>query len=379
MRDPTHMDAFHVVAEVADKIHEQEPDAAPFTVLTSKVSGKEMIENFTFYTLQRDPLPDVIELAAGGDGNLTLTLVAGHGTRLKQYDLLRNARTDEIVRVAVPAANTTTVIRAWGSAQVLMNGGDKLYRIGNAFPDGTTIGTIKSIAPASTIDYLQLIRTAFGATGRHIATKFYGGDDWANEVRAQSTEHAKEIERAMLFSAANINTSGTFPATSMGGMFNFPVTNVWNLNGFEPSKRQILEFLEEAMKYGPSGRLFGNARKLCVCSSRWMTVFNDLAEKNIEVMNLADAYGLTVRRWVSVHGTLMLVNSPIFDTYRPDAALVVDLKALKRKYMRGRDTKLLKDRQANDADTRIWEYMSDVGLEKTEEYAHAKMFGLVTV
>jgi hypothetical protein len=374
LRDPSHMDSMHVVAEVADKIHEQEPDAAPFTVLTSKISGKEEIENYIFYTLSQQSMPDVVEVTV--DADTTLTLQTNHGLRIKQYDLLRNARTDEIVRVTTPGASTTTCIRAWGTAKVTMVAGDKLYRIGNAFPDGTTSGTLKSIAPASSVDYLQLIRDPFGSTGRQIATKFYGGDDWNNLVRQMSTEHSKNIEKAMLFSSANIDTSGSYPATTMGGMFDFPQTNVWNLNGYEPNSRQILEFLEEAMKWGPSGRLFGSARKLCVASARWLTVFNTLAEKNIQVMNLADAYGLTIRKWVSIHGTMIIVNSPIFDSYRPDAALIVDLRALKRKYMRGRDTKLLKDRQANDADSRIWEYMSDVGLEKTEEYAHAKMIGL---
>jgi hypothetical protein len=51
--------------------------------------------------------------------------------------------------------------------------------------------------------------------------------------------------------------------------------------------------------------------------------------------------------------------------------VVLDMENLEYRYLQNRDTKLLTDRQANDADTKIEEYLTECGLKIQLESTHA--------
>ena len=71
-----------------------------------------------------------------------------------------------------------------------------------------------------------------------------------------------------------------------------------------------------------------------------------------------------------------LIRWPLLDYFHPDRAFLLDLNHIRYVYMRGRDTKLYVDRQANDIDGKTNEYLSDCGVQVNFEHAHAALFGL---
>ena len=53
-----------------------------------------------------------------------------------------------------------------------------------------------------------------------------------------------------------------------------------------------------------------------------------------------------------------------------DAMIIIDFPHLKYRYLDGRDTQLLRDRQAPDADEVKHEYLTECGLEMTQSKTH---------
>ena len=54
-----------------------------------------------------------------------------------------------------------------------------------------------------------------------------------------------------------------------------------------------------------------------------------------------------------------------------NAAIIIDFPYLKYRYMEGRDTSLLTDRQAADSDSSKSEYLTECGLEMLQDKPHA--------
>ena len=55
--------------------------------------------------------------------------------------------------------------------------------------------------------------------------------------------------------------------------------------------------------------------------------------------------------------------------------VIVDFPYLVYRYLEGRDTQLLEDRQSPGAATRISEYLTECGLELTQDKVHAVIEG----
>jgi hypothetical protein len=53
-----------------------------------------------------------------------------------------------------------------------------------------------------------------------------------------------------------------------------------------------------------------------------------------------------------------------------NAAIIIDMPYVKYRYLDGRDTNLERDLQANDADSVKHQYISECGLELTQDKVH---------
>lgn len=85
-------------------------------------------------------------------------------------------------------------------------------------------------------------------------------------------------------------------------------------------------------------------------------------------------FGLDINRLLTPHGSLMVIKHNLFegDTYGK-RAYAVDLDNVGYRFLRGRDTKLMTNIQANDKDSRKDEYISEVGLVRRLEKTHGRI------
>jgi hypothetical protein len=375
-RGPEQVTSTRVIADVQDEILLYQPSAAPLTVLTGKFRKKRTVTQSKFDVLTQDEYPRSLKLTTAAPiADVTLDVEAGTGVRAAQNYTYINTRTRETVLVSSIATDTLTVVRAIGSTQQDMEIGDTLVFLRPVAEDGADIGTLKTVKEDADFNYTEIIRTPFGFTGRQQNTSMYGGKDPALIRKVMGIEHKKSIEQMMFFGTRH-KITGTHEQTFSGGLEYFIRSNVWNLGGVEPTERSWVEFLEEAMRWGDGGSQNGNGVKYFFVSDRWATVLEFFAKNKLEYRPLDKQIGLKAAEYVTTHGTIMIVKTPILNYNHPDTGFIVDLNHVRYVRHQGRDTKLLDKRQGNGVDGAQEEYLSDVGCQVELEASHAVVKGL---
>jgi hypothetical protein len=367
-----------VMADVQDEILLYLPQAAPLTVLTGKFRNKRKATQYQYDWIEKDQMPrEAIVSANITSGSATVVVQAGQGSRFAKYYTLLNVRTRERVWIQSVATDTLTITRGVGSTAQAMTAGDKLVFLAPAYEDGSGLGTLKSVAEARQYNYTQIVRTPFGFTGRQANTSLYGGKDPMTERQWQGVEHSRSIEKMMLFGTRHSFTGPNGKLVTLsGGLEYFISSNVFNMGGIKPTERSFVEMLEEALRWGRGGYLRGSGMKWGFFSSRLMTEIEFWAKDRIEYTTLDKQVGLSVGKYVTTHGTLMLVHDPILDEDHPDYGFIVDMNHARYVYHQNRDTRLLDNREAPDLDADEEEYFSDCGFELELEASHTMLKGL---
>jgi len=372
-RAPQNTLSARLIADVSKTIYLYQPTSNPFTAILGHMRNRRKATQYRFDWIEKDEYPRAATVVS--DGATTITFGTNEGKRFPIYSVLLNTRTRESVLVTTAADSAPTVTRAIGSSQQTMVAGDTCILTRVVAEDGATIGTLKSIKEAGVYNYTEIQRRPFGWTGRQANTDYYGGSDVALERKVAGIEHAKDIENMFLFGGRHTMT-GTNVRSFSGGLEYFIKSNVWDLNGVKPTERTFVEFLEEAMRWGKGGRQNGSGTKYLFHSARWGTEIEFWAKDRLITKTLEKVAGLHIKKYVTTHGTIMLVTTPVLDYNHPDMALLIDLNHIRYVYHQGRDSKLLKGRQGNSADAREEEYLSDIGVEVQLEGSHAILKGL---
>lgn len=376
-RGAEQLNTVRVKPDVADTILMYMPNANPLITLTGFLREKREAVNAQFQWLEKDEQPRTSTVATTiDDVTTTLAVATGTGVRFAANYLIQNLSTGEIMRVTGVTNDNLTVTRGIGGNAAPCTVGDKVLFVSTAFEDGAGIGTLKSIQEFNLYNYTQIHRTPFGFTGRDLETELFGGRDEKTETKAATIEHKKSIEQTFFFGKRSTAT-GTHLITTSGGLQYFISTNAWNVSGTPLNKRTFDEFLEQGMKWGMGGNQSrGTGLKYLLCSSRWLTEINSFANDGLRYTVLDDKIGFAAETYQSPHGEVRLMRANVLDYNHRDYAFLLDPNHLKYTYHRGRDTKLLKDRQANDIDGVSNEFLSDVGLEVSFEQAHAVLSGI---
>ncbi len=377
-RAPETTNAVRLIADVRDDILMYMPNKNPLVTLTGKLRKPRTVTQAKYDVLTKDQYPRKVTLSAAAlIGATTLVVAAGEGTRvISPYGVYKNLNTGEQVLVSSVSTDTLTVVRAIGGGGSAMSAGDSLVFMRAVFPDGAGKGDLKSVKEADDYNYTEIIKTAYGFTGRQENTSFYGGRDPMTERKWQGIEHAKSIEYMMLFGRRHLISGSSPQHTFSGGVDFFINTNRWDVSDIEVNERAFVEWLEEAMRWGDGGYQSGSATKYLFHSARWGTQLEFFAKDKIQYRALEPVAGLKLNRYVTTHGNIILVPTPILDEHHGDMAFLLDLNHVRPVTHQGRDTKLVKDIQANDIDGTEEQYVSDKGCEVTLEASHSVAFGM---
>jgi hypothetical protein len=365
---------------MADQILLFQPEATPLLTLTAKLRKKREAVNPQFQWLERDEFPRFLDVTAAYDSNDTaISVTAGQETRVYINCVVQNLRTGELILItAAPTSGSLgTVVRGiGGTGQADGVIGDRLLFVFNAIEDGADTPLLRSVQENTLTGRTQIFRTAFGFTGRDLQVELYGGRDEVTETKAQSIEHKRSIEYAAFFGKVHRITSGDNHQTFSDGLDNRITSNRWNVIGTPMNERSFIEFLEAGMRWGKGGSQNGSSTKYLFAPGRLLTDINSWANNKLQYRVLDDKIGFSAMEYVSPHGKVMLLRAPLLDYYHPDRAYLVDLNHMRYVYMRGRDTKLLYDRQGNGIDGKTNEYITDAGFQVEFQDSHAAIVGI---
>ena len=89
-------------------------------------------------------------------------------------------------------------------------------------------------------------------------------------------------------------------------------------------------------------------------------------------------YGMDVVSHLTPFGTLHYKSHPLFSENLEwrFGAIILDVRNLKYRYLTGRDTELLKERQPNNADYRQDEWLTECGIEIRFPESHMVLKGV---
>jgi hypothetical protein len=357
------------VIDMAEGVAELEPDATPLVVLLKKMRKRkakapkaEWIEN--------ESMPRFDTTSATAASNAA-TIGVTTGNYFRVGDFVRNTATGEGLEVTATASATINVTRAiGGTAAAAMASGDELFIVSNVNQEGSLMREIKTPQMTAKFNYCQIVRTPFGVTGTEAATELHTGSTRKTLQATQGVEHMRSWEQIALFGAKREDTavSGK-PKRFAGGAVEFITSNVTNVGG-ALTEAAFLTFLRTGFRYGSD-------RKVLVASPLVVSAIEGYARTNIQVTNdRANTYGIQMRSYVSGQGTVDIVMSRALNdsvNYK-GWAFLFDLDSLF--YVPLRDTKLLEDIQANDADKIEDEYRTEATFVYEQERRHAILKGV---
>jgi hypothetical protein len=359
--------------DVAEEIALLQPDAAPLTVILMRM-GKQKTINPKFDVFEDDLLPrrDQINNGSGYTSGDT-DVVVDNGSYWAVRDVVKNERTKEIYYITVVSSNTLTITRAWGetSAAAIVDG-DWLIKLGNSSEEGATIPTVKSTLITDVYNYCQDFRTPVEVTDILANSELYGPADLDHQRKVRAIDHRVSIENAFFFGERKLDTSGTHPKRGTRGLEKWITTNVTTDTAL--TEIDFDSFLEGAINpaHGPTGRVLFASPLIVSALSYW-------AKGSLIVTPKDKTYGITVLQYLSPHGTINIVKHPLLTgTTYGGFAFLCKMDNLKYRYLQNMDTKLLRNRQANDATKETDEYETVCGLGLKNEPTFAILKGVAS-
>ncbi len=374
VRSTLNIEQFRRKVELDDKIYRLYANEAPLTVLLKKIA-KSSVRNPKFSVMEDDYIPEWTAINhSGGYSSGDTQLVVDDISYFRVDDLVKVPRTGEVMLVTAVTTGTSTitVTRSVGAtAAASINDNEEILIITDAVAEDATLRTIKSTVITEGYNYTQIFRHAVGASGTEMASDLYGAQDRPYLRKKVGEEHLIDIEKAFWFgerSEGSDSVSG-MPQRTTGGVLEFVSTYKTNIGG-ALTESDFEDFLRDAFTYG-------SEKKILFASPLLISVLNKFSH-NKQVTAPADTeYGVKVSQWISAHGELYVVKHRLFTgaTYGK-MGMVVDLDCFDYKYLNGRDTSLLVDRQENDRDGWRDEYLTECGLGRKQEKKCAMIYGI---
>jgi hypothetical protein len=261
--------------------------------------------------------------------------------------------------------------------------GDIIIQMGSAFEEFGNTAEGRNWEDVSDYNFVQTHKDAVIVSGREMAHSYeISGQDFQRALRTGMIEHNKKIELSFINGARDAKLIGGKKYTFAGGIFEAVQkrgTFTGNFNGVNQiaNKKNTYDgtgFNEKWLqKIGP--RLFerGNKKKMFVCSGLVQQKIHSFAQTYYRINdNLSAKLGMRVSEINVGGGILQIASHGLFDEQPQlrDKALVVDMSYCSKRYMNGRNTRLIPEVQEKGADGKKWSIESDIGWEIRNKDAH---------
>jgi hypothetical protein len=317
--------------------------SAPLWALSAK-AGKRKAKSSTHGYFSKT-MTFVTTTSTAGDTSGATTLTVGSTTGMTANMVLHNKRTRENVRVvSVPSSTTVVVTRAFGRvAAAVMNAADLLIQIGTAFEEGSLRPGARRLATVYVGNYTQIFRNAWGLTDTARASMSEMGYSNVAEDRKDCVLfHSVDMESAVMFGQAKMDTTGPQPLHSTQGVidsiYQYAPANV-NPAAGTTDYGDLVALVEEPFNY--STDVGNNGERIGFCDRLAMKVLTDVGRKSgqIQIMQNETSFGMKFTSFKFYQGTINMIQHPLMNGLDPTGGnmLIVDMAAIKLAYMEGRD------------------------------------------
>lgn len=395
-----------------EKIFREYPDGpAPLMMILGMLKSESTDD--TKYNCFEQTLPDQVHkvdtTATGAsapvhiDWTLDTTPGAGYTAYaaptkfFKVGHLVQVTATGEVVYVrAITSDTVIQVIRDVGSSSDYGSGvtvaadaaGQEITIIGSAHEEGADYPTAIHFSPHEKWNYIETFRTSLDLTDDAAQTYYRTGNINENTKFDCAMQHSMEQEKAFIWGKREridvLGSIGTQPMRSTGGIKFWidqeaPDNYLDGLNDLTTAntltRDEFLAFLEPI--YTVPG---GSQNKIAFCGSTFLGVLTKYAEElgQLFLEPKDKTYGLQIRTLVHAWGELKLVNHQLFSEHPSwrGSAVIVDTRNIMYRYLKGRDTRFLRERQGNGEDKVVHEFMTKAGMELMHSRTHGYITGV---
>ena len=359
-----------MIIEMDDSVHLLEPNRAQLALLTSKISKKGVSNpKFEWSTDEHTPTLDAVNMS-GGTWSTATDITVDNGGYFGTNSLVQVQRTGEVLRITGVASDVLTAARGWGdSTAAALLDNDSLTILGGIAAEGATSEASRTTKKVFDYNYTEIKRSPFEFTNTELATDLYGEADLAYQARKKAAEHSVEIENALLFGTRGSTISAGPIMRSRGGINEFIASGGTNDSDFGGIFNMVtfFNFCEGVFRYGSEKKLFLAARSV-------VTNISLEAIKYLEMVPKDDTFGIDIVRLLTPHGVLMVTKHNLLEgVTHGKYGFVLDMDNLGYRFLKGRDTKLKTNIQANDKDARKDEYITEFGLFRVHENTHGRI------
>jgi len=330
----------------------------------------------------RDELPDRKLKVNGAVASTSTTTVTVDASDDNKYAIngaiVINSETGEVMHCTADTTGTTlTVTRNVGGTSHQIADDAELFIAGFAAQEGANAPTAISFDAVVANNFCQIFRTAFSVTNTLNSTYLRTGDKMDEAMTKALKLHMSDIERAMFFGVKHESNGSTAqPTRFTGGLIN-SMTNVVDINtdyasyGGSAAGKMTEEGFDSLListifKYGSS-------QKIAFVGENVANQLQQIGKDRWQPTAVDGTYGVMLTRYQSFAGDLMVHLHPQFRQIpgMKNAMVIVDFPYLSYRYLEGRDTQLLENRQAPDLDAQLNEYLTECGLELIQDKVHA--------
>lgn len=290
-----------------------------------------------------------------------------------------------------------------------------VYSIGSAYAEGSRSREGRILFPTEIKNNTQIFKTPFEMTRTALKEplKYDKTGQYRDLVKTNGIDHLAQLEYAFLFgtkaktTAVDPDTGRTVPRRYTGGL-------LWFLQQWEAgtlygqsdvsaatdwraySNKRIIRLADEKISKTDfnmlNSRVFEQTNasdwsKLCLCGPEYLNHVTDHFENRIQFTSLRDIgfkgfnFELTMHR--SNSGTVYYKTHPLFNEnpVLRNSAFYIDLGYMKYRPLTDSDTDIDTMIQANDADKRKDQWLTEAGLEipYPEAFMYVEQLGGVTI
>jgi len=358
---------------------------APLTALMSKMTTDKLTDpEYSWWEEEQNSVRILLSASALVGATSVVTL-AGALNLVKGDVLLHEANDSgigEIVEVSAdPTVDTGFSITrgASGTTAVAFSSGDYLTKVGNVFAEGTNSPSASNRNPTKKSNFAQIFKTAYELTGTTLETTFRTGDPLKNDKKRKMFDHSAAMEFAFLFGQAFETTGANGkPKRTTGGLNSFITTNRKIFaSGDVLTEDKFIDAISPVFDYEGNG--IGNER-LVFAGNGALTALNKLARNSTSTRVNFDgtikAYGMELQRWILPQGTVFVKTHPLMNTHGrfKNSMFVVNPAGIR--YRPLRDTKMMDNIQAPDADVKKGQWLTEAGIEVQHEKTMAYIGGM---
>lgn len=360
--------------------------SAPLFALTSKAKT-ESVNDPEFNWWEETKTICRVKVNGALDNNpATTTVVVDDGAlRLLPGDLLYvepatelTTFTEERLRVVSVTSDTEFVVQRAVAGSSIANIDNDLYlfRYGNAQSEGNVSIASASNNPTKYNNYCQIWKTPYQISKSALATKFRTGDPKKNEQIRTTFEHSEKIESSLLFGRPYETvdaTNGNMPIRYTMGLRHF-ITSNRTVFTADPTEQTFLDAVTPCFNYtsGSAGD-----ERLVFAGNTALNFLNNLAaggaSSRVRFDSTVKFYGMNLQKWIIPQGTLYIKSHPLMNVHPvyKNSMFVLNPSGIIWRPLAGRDTKLEKDIQPNDADYIKDQWLTEGGFEFHHEQTMA--------